>query len=279
METVPAVAAASPPQAPSAPPSLAEQHQEKENTPTTPAPNRDPAPSGNPLETAPETMVAPPPQGSGAAAIVAAQKQEPLALSPALGTIEALSQGEQADLYACEEVIASGWQSFVQVGLALARIRDLGLYRTEFESFPAYCRAKWQYGRRYVNRLISAAQAFTHLGTISSLQKPEHETQVRPLVGLTPDQAQRAWEHAAQKAGARKITERMVKSAVNELGFAPQKQSGSAPVRTAKSERRLLITRTMSELLKLISDKAAHDLLLEKARALETHLSPLLGKK
>jgi hypothetical protein len=87
-----------------------------------------------------------------------------------------------------------------------------------------------------------------HLGTISSLQKPEHETQVRPLVGLTPDQALRAWEYAAQKAGGRKITERMVKSAVNELGFAPQKQSGSAPVRTAKSERRLLITRTLSEL-------------------------------
>jgi hypothetical protein len=117
------------------------------------------------------------------------------------------------------------------------------------------------------------------VGTISSQQKPEHETQVRPLVGLTPDQAQRAWQHAAQTAGARKITERMVKSAVNELGFAPQKQSGSALVRTAKSERRLLIIRTMSELLKLIGEKAEHELLLEEARALETHLSPLLAKK
>jgi hypothetical protein len=71
----------------------------------------------------------------------------------------------------------------------------------------------------------------------------------------------------------------MVKSAVNQLGFAPQTQFGRAPVRTAQSERRALISRTLSELLKLISEKAAHDVLLEKARALETHLSPLLGQK
>jgi hypothetical protein len=50
----------------------------------------------------------------------------------------------------------------------------------------------------------------------------------------------------------------------------------SAPVRTAQSERRVLISRTLSELLKLISEKAAHDVLLEKARAVESHLNPLL---
>jgi hypothetical protein len=138
--------------------------------------------------------------------------------------------------------------------------------------------AKWQYGRRYVNQMISAAQVFNHLGVFSSL-KPEHQSQVQPLSGLTPEQAQRAWQCAVENAGGRRITARMVKSAVNQLGLAPQTQSGRAPVRTAQSERRLLINRTLSELLKLISDKAGHDVLLEKARALETHLNPLLGKK
>jgi hypothetical protein len=200
-------------------------------------------------------------------------------LSSALGTLDCLTEFEQADLCACEEVVGSGRNSVVQVGLALGRIRDLRLYRAEFDSFEAYCQAKWQYGRRYVDQLISAAQVFTRLRAFSSDQKPEHETQVRPLVGLTPDQAQRAWEQAVAKAGGRRITARMVKSAVNQLGLAPQTQSGRAPVRTAKSERRLLISRTMGELLKLISDKAGHDVLLEKARALETHLNPLLGQK
>jgi hypothetical protein len=124
--------------------------------------------------------------------------------------------------------------------------------------------------------MISAAQVFNHLGVFSSL-KPEHQSQVQPLNGLTPEKAQSAWQYAVENAGGRRITERMVTNAVNKLGLAPQKQSGSA--RTAKSERRVLISRTMSELLKLISDKAGHDVLLEKARALESHLNPLLGQK
>jgi hypothetical protein len=129
-----------------------------------------------------------------------------------------------------------------------------------------------------VNQMISAAQVFNHLGVFSSL-KPEHQSQVQPLSGLTPEQAQSAWQYAVENAGGRRITARMVKSAVNQLGLAPQRQSGTAPFRTAQSERRVLISRTLSELLKLISEKAAHDVLLEKARALETHLNPLLGKK
>ena len=102
----------------------------------------------------------------------------------------------------------------------------------------------------------SKIKVFTHLVTIGHQTKPEHERQVRPLVGLTPDQAQVAWERAIEKAGGRKITARLVKAAVQELGLAPQAQSGTAPVRTAKSERRLLISRTMSELPKLISEKS-----------------------
>jgi len=90
-----------------------------------------------------------------------------------------------------------GWQGFVDVGLALVTIRDNRLYREEYPTFEVYCRQKWQYGRNYVNRLISAAQVFRHLVTNSHQIRPEHETQVRPLVGLTPEQAQGAWDHAA----------------------------------------------------------------------------------
>ena len=106
-------------------------------------------------------------------------------LSPVLGTIEGLTDAEQAELFACEEVIGNGWHTFVQVGLALARIRDGELYQTEYDSFEAYYRVKWQYGRHYVNRLISAAQVFTDLVTISH-QKTEHETQVRGGQPLQP---------------------------------------------------------------------------------------------
>ena len=36
--------------------------------------------------------------------------------------------------------------TFVDVGLAFARIRDYRLYRIEFPTFEAYCQQKWQYG-------------------------------------------------------------------------------------------------------------------------------------
>jgi hypothetical protein len=109
-------------------------------------------------------------------------------LGSVLGTLDNLSEGEQADFFACEEVLGSGWDGFVQCGLALARIRDGRLYRQQYDTFEAYCRQKWQYGRVNVHRLISAAQVFTYL-LPNRQQKPEHETQVRPLVGLTPEQA------------------------------------------------------------------------------------------
>ena len=36
-------------------------------------------------------------------------------LSPVLGKVQFLTDAEQANLWACEEVIGSGWQTFVQV--------------------------------------------------------------------------------------------------------------------------------------------------------------------
>ena len=59
-----------------------------------------------------------------------AAEHDKLALSSILGElVEPFSEEEEADYFACEQVVASGWQSFVQVGLALARIRDGRLYR------------------------------------------------------------------------------------------------------------------------------------------------------
>ncbi len=45
-------------------------------------------------------------------------------------------------------------------------IRDANLYRAIYDNFQAYCKAKWEYGRNYVDRLISAAQVLRRLMTI-----------------------------------------------------------------------------------------------------------------
>ena len=56
-----------------------------------------------------------------------------------------------------EKVIAKGQKTFVEVGLALAEIRDVRLYKREYGSFSEYCRAKWGWERAHAYRLIDAA--------------------------------------------------------------------------------------------------------------------------
>ena len=45
----------------------------------------------------------------------------------------------------------------MEVGLALAEIRDLRLYRREYSGFEEYCRKKWGWSKQHAYRLIEAA--------------------------------------------------------------------------------------------------------------------------
>ncbi len=69
-----------------------------------------------------------------------------------------------------EKVIARGKKTFVEVGLALAEIRDLRLYRRQYGGFEEYCRKKWGWEKRYTNYVIAGAEAVkslpAKLGTI-----------------------------------------------------------------------------------------------------------------
>ena len=199
-------------------------------------------------------------------------------IEPILEVGDVLSDPAQAERYAWEKVLKPGWHSLVQAGLALARIRDERLYRVEFDTFEAYCRVKWQHGRRYIHRLIAAAQLFTRLRADWPSRKPDRETHLRPLIGLTPEQAVAAWKRAVEKAGNRRITARLVKSAVQEL----QLRATAAPVvqkpGPAKLEQRRLIDDTIGQLLVLLSKKASHGVLVSRVEALHGHIHALFGK-
>jgi len=56
-----------------------------------------------------------------------------------------------------EKLIAKGQKTFVEVGLALAEIRDLRLFKREYSGFEEYCRKKWGWTRQHAYRLIDAA--------------------------------------------------------------------------------------------------------------------------
>jgi polyhydroxyalkanoate synthesis regulator phasin len=117
----------------------------------------------------------------------------------------------------------------------------------------------------------------THLVTISH-QKPEHETQVRPLVGLTAEQAQKAWDRAVEKAGGRKITAQMVKAAVKELQPAEAAKPVASQPRQNQAQQRKLLDGAIGELLMLLSQKASHEVLTQKVEALHSHIHSLFSK-
>ncbi len=125
--------------------------------------------------------------------------------------LERLSPAEKTELRRCETVIAQGWQTFLDVGKALTTIRDHRLYRAEYRTFETYCRQKWQYGSAYAYRLISAAEVVANLATIGDSRMPENESQVRPLIGLTPEQIRKAWAEALTDSKGERVTARLVK--------------------------------------------------------------------
>jgi hypothetical protein len=129
-----------------------------------------------------------------------------------------LSDGDRADLERCEEIIESGLAQFVAVGKALARVRNLGLYREDYGSFETYCRRRWQMGRSYANKLISSSVVVQNLGTDVPIL-PASEAEARPLTALneTPKLQKQAWRTAVQSAGDGPITQDHVKAVVDGI--------------------------------------------------------------
>jgi hypothetical protein len=70
---------------------------------------------------------------------------------------QVMSIRESDRLAELEKTIARGKQTFVEVGLALAEIRDLRLYKREYGGFEEYCRERWGWEKAYANHVIRAA--------------------------------------------------------------------------------------------------------------------------
>jgi hypothetical protein len=86
-----------------------------------------------------------------------------------------------------EKTIARGKKTFVEVGLALAEIRDLRLYRREYAGFAEYCRERWGWSKPYCNQLITAAAV---VESLPAEQKAAiaTESQARVLAKVAPEQ-------------------------------------------------------------------------------------------
>jgi len=79
-------------------------------------------------------------------------------------------------------------------------IRDSGLYRDVlgFDTFEAYVKARWDFGRRYAYFLMDSATVIEDVNNCS--QKPINEAQTRPLARLEPEKQREAWTRAVETA-------------------------------------------------------------------------------
>jgi hypothetical protein len=103
------------------------------------------------------------------------------------------------------EMLEKGLTPFIDVGQALAEIRDKGLYRTSYRTFEAYCKERWGMSWQRAFQLVSAAKVVGNIETEMSTwvdrsgqgeseietlgpHLPTTEKQVRPLARLSGEQ-------------------------------------------------------------------------------------------
>jgi hypothetical protein len=199
-------------------------------------------------------------------------------LSSILGKSETLSEAEEAEFQECEAAIQRGGLSFVEVGLSLARIRKGRLYKGRFDTFEQYYRVRWGFQHAKVYYLMASAQVYRFLANLPDVPKPDHESQLRPLLPLTPDQAQLAWNYAAARSAGRPMTAKLVKSAVSELHLVPVAEAVAVQPLAGlnKTQKRQLVMDAMDELLILVHQQTGHDILAEKLEALHRRLRAVL---
>lgn len=83
-----------------------------------------------------------------------------------------LSKGDEKLLIDLEGVITRNLKAVYEVGVALAKIRDKGLYRS-YGTFETYCRDKWDIGRRHAYRYIEAAKVVENVTNWTQSQEDE----------------------------------------------------------------------------------------------------------
>lgn len=97
----------------------------------------------------------------------------------------------------------------MEVGLALAEIRDSRLYRSDFDTFEAYCQKKWNFTKTYANNLIEGA-AVVKLLPPKMTAIVVNEGQARELAKVSPAHRVKVLEKAAESG---KVTARTIHEA------------------------------------------------------------------
>lgn len=156
--------------------------------------------------------------------------------------VKELSVQEEKRLEQLENVVVENFRTFVQVGQALAEIRDRKLHRRKAMIFEKYCKELFDIAKSRVYQLIDAADVVGNFHSCGSFDEedqsylPRHEAQVRPLTKLRPEQQIAVWNAAVESAPQGKVTASHVNSVVkNYLGDKIRKTVRKAQVKVSQT--------------------------------------------
>ncbi len=152
----------------------------------------------------------------------AREKQIEMSLAAQGEPVKNLSVQEEKRLEQLESVVVENFRTFVQVGQALAEIRERKLYRMKAMTFEKYCKELFDIAKSRAYQLINAASVIENVHPGGQNDDEDitrffvSEKQVRPLTKLKPEQQVLVCRAAIESAPNGKITANHVNKVVKQ---------------------------------------------------------------
>lgn len=86
---------------------------------------------------------------------------------------EVLTESERRKFTDLETIVEHGLQTFVEVGAALAMIREQRLYRADHDTFEAYCEERWGWTSARARQLIASADTALQIESVTGVTVSE----------------------------------------------------------------------------------------------------------
>ena len=125
-----------------------------------------------------------------------------------------LTQEETTQLAEAVETVRQGMGTFLEVGRALMRIRDLRLYRNLAPTFEVFCSKVLGLSKQHCYNYIACSDVFGMLESRPEFagRLPQNEAQTRPLRSLDQETAIDVWTEVVAQSSDGPITAALVRA-------------------------------------------------------------------
>lgn len=113
-----------------------------------------------------------------------------------------LTASECTALAEHEAVIERGIQTFYEVGMALATIRNQKLYRAEHSTFEEYAQQRWNMSRTRAYELMSASTVVSAIAD-TEMPAPANEGQARALSRVPEPERAEVWRETVDRTNGK----------------------------------------------------------------------------